>query len=151
TAIPTADIDFANAGPLRDPDTGMAVDVDATNFGKFLDPTFQNPIIFDSDGGITGTGGILGFFGGLGIEGAKCGAAGCGGTEGFVVLNGSVMAPPISFSPSSFLGVFTHEFGHFAGPIDHAQINGNIAARGTGAVLPPGFTAGEIYDMFAPF
>jgi hypothetical protein len=72
--------------------------------------------------------------------------------EGIVVLNGSVMNAPFFFPPPSFLGVFTHEFGHFAGPIDHAQINGNIAARGTGAVLPPGFTtSGQIYDLFAPF
>ena len=28
------------------------------------------------------------------------------------------------------------EFGHFAGPLDHSQINGNIAKDGTGATLP---------------
>ncbi len=153
TDIPTADIDFVDAGPLRDPDTGAVVDVDGSNFGKFLDVTLQNPIIFDSDGGITGTGGVLGFFGTIAL--ADCGGSlgpSCSVAEGIVVLNGSVMNAPFFFPPPSFLGVFTHEFGHFAGPIDHAQINGNIARRGTGAVLPPGFTtAGQIYDLFAPF
>src|SRR5262249_57556103 len=62
TAIPTADIDFVNAGPIRDPQTGLPVDVNGTNIGKFFRPTLQNPIVFDSDGGITGTAGVLAFF-----------------------------------------------------------------------------------------
>lgn len=145
TAIPTADIDFVNAGPLRDPDTGLVVDVDGTNFGKFFD-TLQNPVIFDSDGAITGTGGVLGFAGVLALDSQTGSVA-----EAIVVLNGTAMGPPILLSSASFLGVFTHEFGHFAGPLDHAQINGNIAASGTGAVRPPGFTSGTAYDLFAPF
>ncbi|HET9533681.1 MAG TPA: PPC domain-containing protein, partial [Blastocatellia bacterium] len=51
----------------------------------------------------------------------------------------------------SFLGVFTHEFGHFAGPLDHAQINGNIAADGDGASFPPGFDPNSAYDLYGPF
>ena len=50
-----------------------------------------------------------------------------------------------------FLGVFTHEFGHFAGPLDHSQINGNIAANSASASLPPGFNSGQIFDLYAPF
>lgn len=147
TAIPTADIDFVNAGPIRDPQTGLPVDVNGTNIGKFFRPTLQNPIVFDSDGGITGTGGVLGFFAFLAITPTSPAEL----AEGMVVLNGSVLGPPFFFPVPSFLGVFTHEFGHFAGPLDHAQINGNIGLSGTGSVRPPGFNAGTAYDLFAPF
>jgi hypothetical protein len=47
--------------------------------------------------------------------------------------------------------VFTHEFGHFAGPLDHSQINGNIAMSGAGAILPPGFDSAQAFDLFTPF
>jgi hypothetical protein len=146
TAVPTADIDFLNAGRIRDPRTGAVVDVDGRNIGLFFSPTLQNPIVFDSDGAITGTGGVLGFFAFLAFDGPAPAVA-----EGIVVLNGSVMQPPISLDPASFLGVFTHEFGHFAGPLDHAQINGNIALGSTSAALPAGFTRPAAYDLFAPF
>jgi hypothetical protein len=154
TEIPTADISFQNAGPILDPDTGQPVDVDATNFGKFFGDIapFQNPIIFDSDGAITGSGGVLGFFSFLQTDENN------DLTEASVVLNGSVLSRG-SFTPESFLGVFTHEFGHFAGPLDHAQINGNIAweARWSfqrpifGAKVPDGFTPAQAWDLFAPF
>ncbi len=143
SGIPTADIEFVNAGPIRDPDTGLPMDVDGTNFGKVLQPTFQNPIIFDSDGSITGGGGVLGSFGVIGFDGS-------GVTEGLVVLNGS-MLDPSPISTSSFLGVFTHEFGHFAGPLDHQQINGSIAAGRFDAALPQGMTFAQAYDLFGPF
>ena len=55
TDIPTASIEFVNAGRIIDPTTGSPVDVNGTNAGKFLShskPTFQNPIIFDGDGAI---------------------------------------------------------------------------------------------------
>src|SRR5262249_23831297 len=65
-----ANIHFANAGPILDPSTGTPIDVNATNIGLVLSslPTFQNPIVFDSDGSITGGGGIIGFFGYLATE-----------------------------------------------------------------------------------
>jgi hypothetical protein len=147
TAIPTADIDFVNAGPIRDPRNGLAIDVNGTNLGLMFSPTLQNPIVFDSDGGITGTGGVLGFFGFLATTPTSPAEL----AEGIVVLNGSVLGPPFFMPVPSFLGVFTHEFGHFAGPLDHAQINGNIGFSGTGSVRPPGFNAGTAYDLFAPF
>jgi hypothetical protein len=149
TDIPGASIKFANAGPILDPATGTPVDIDATNIGDVLDdtnPTFQNPIIFDSDGAITGSPGVLGFFSALQFEPDFSAV-----TESFVVLNGQALGPPISLTTASFLGVFTHEFGHFAGPLDHAQINGNIALGAATAVIPPGFTVGAAYDLFAPF
>jgi hypothetical protein len=149
TDIPGASIKFEKAGPILDPATGDPVDIDATNIGAVLDdtnPTFQNPIIFDSDGSITGSPGVLGFFGALSFEPDFSAM-----TESFVVLNGQTLGPPISLTTASFLGVFTHEFGHFAGPLDHAQINGNIALASGSAVIPPGFTAGSAYDLFAPF
>ena len=71
-------------------------------------------------------------------------------TEGLVVLNGSVLDPPL-LSTTSFLGVFTHEFGHFAGPLDHQQINGSIAAHRFDAALPEGMTFAQAYDLFGPF
>src|SRR5262249_28910037 len=134
---------------IRDPDTGQPVDVNATNFGKFVDgdnPTFQNPIIFDTDGAITGNGGVLGFFGSLTFEPDFSAL-----TEGFVVLNGAVISGPTPLlSATSVLGAFQHEFGHLAGPLDHEQINGNIALFRPEAVKP-GFNAVTAFDLFAPF
>jgi hypothetical protein len=144
SGIPTADIEFVNAGPIRDPDTGLPMDVDGTNFGKVFDfthPTFQNPIIFDSDGAILGVGGILGLFGALAIEPDASAI-----TESVVVFNGSY-----TLSTTSFLGVFTHEFGHFAGPLDHTQINGSIASYRSNAAVPEGMSVAQAYDLFGPF
>ena len=147
--IPTADIEFANAGPILDPSTGNPVDVTGANAGKFIssrNPTFQNPIVFDSDGSITGGGGVLGFFGFLQLDQDSNSLH-----EGFVVLNGSVLSGAARLSTTSFLGVFTHEFGHFAGPLDHEQINGNIAASDAGSIVPPGFSNVQAFDLYAPF
>ncbi len=148
TDIPTADINFVKAGSIIDPATNAAVDVTGSNFGRFANsnsPTYQNPIIFDSDGSITGEGGVLGFFGFLQFDESSNSLM-----EGMVVLNGGALARG-SISTTSFLGVFTHEFGHFAGPLDHAQVNGNIASDGLGATLPAGFNAAQAYDLYAPF
>ncbi|HJQ68285.1 MAG TPA: pre-peptidase C-terminal domain-containing protein [Blastocatellia bacterium] len=148
TDIPTADIDFVKAGSIIDPATNSPVDVNGSNFGRYANPsspTFQNPIIFDSDGSITGEGGVLGFFGFLQFDESSNSLA-----EGMVVLNGGALARG-SISTTSFLGVFTHEFGHFAGPLDHAQINGNIASLGLGSTMPSGFSAAQTYDLYAPF
>src|SRR5262249_13229087 len=57
--VETSSIRFVNGGPILDPTTGAPFDVNATNVLKVLDsdhPTFQNPIIFDSNGAITGSG-----------------------------------------------------------------------------------------------
>lgn len=147
--IPTADIEFVNAGPILDPSTGAPVDVTSSNAGKFIsskNATFQNPIVFDSDGSITGRGGVLGFFGFLQLDEASSSLQ-----EGFVVLNGSVLQGVNPISETAFLGVFTHEFGHFAGPLDHEQINGNIAASDPGSTAPPGFSNAQAFDLYAPF
>jgi hypothetical protein len=146
TNIPGASIKYQNAGPIRDPETGDPIDIDDTNIGAVLDdtnPTFQNPIIFDSDGAITGSPGVLGFFNALTFEPDFSAV-----TESFVVLNGASLS---LITPSSFLGVFQHEFGHFAGPLDHSQINGNIALAAATAAIPAGLTPGGAYDLFAPF
>ena len=153
SAIPGADIDYVNAGPILDPDTGVAVDVNGTNVGKFLDdrfPTFQNPIVFDSDGRvINALGGdsfVLGLAGVLTFNQSETAV-----TEAIVVLNGSSLTRGI-IDRTSFLGVFTHEFGHFAGPLDHQQINGSIADPNSRSLPPPaGFTAAQAYDLYAPF
>ena len=144
TGVPTASIEFVNAGPIRDPDTGEVVNVDGSNAGKFLssrNPTFQNPIIFDNDGSITGSGGVLGFFRILQLDADSKSLR-----EAAVVLNSSIINEVGGEVP--FLGVFTHEFGHFAGPLDHAQINGRIAG---GSVSSPGLTQTQAYDLYAPF
>lgn len=148
TGIETASIEFVNAGPIRNPATGQAIDVTASNFGTVVNPnnpTFQNPIIFDDDGSITGDTEVLGFFGFVQIDEAANEVH-----EGFVVLNGAVLSGFGAVSETSFLGVFVHEFGHFAGPLDHAQINGHFADELSGAVMP-GFSPGQAYDLFAPF
>jgi hypothetical protein len=148
TDIPTADIEFVKAGQILDPATNAPVDVNGSNFGRFANsnaPTYQNPIIFDNDGSITGEGGVLGFFGFLQFDESSNSLK-----EGLVVLNGGALTKGV-IGRTSFLGVFTHEFGHFAGPLDHAQINGNIAADGLGARLPAGFTSAQAYDLYAPF
>ena len=148
TDIPTADIDFVKAGAIVDPATNNPVDVNGSNFGRFANPnspTYQNPIIFDSDGSITGEGGVLGFFGFLQFDESSNSLK-----EGLVVLNGGALTRGV-IGTTSFLGVFTHEFGHFAGPLDHAQINGNIASDGFGVALPAGFNAAQAYDLYAPF
>jgi hypothetical protein len=88
---------------------------------------------------------VLGFFGFLQADDATASLR-----EGFVVLNGRALTSGL-VGTTSFLGVFTHEFGHFAGPLDHSQINGNIAADGDGAILPPGFSRAQAYDLYAPF
>jgi hypothetical protein len=144
--IPTATIEFANAGSIIDPTNNQPANVNGNNMGRFLsssNPTFQNPIIFDSDGSITGSGGVLGFFGFLQLDTTNAELR-----EGFVVLNGQPLRGG-SITPTSFLGVFTHEFGHFAGPLDHAQINGNIASEGAGVVLPPGFNGAGVRSLLS--
>lgn len=144
-SIETSTIRFVNGGPILDPNTGQPVDVTSSNYGQFsttASRTYQNPIVFDSDGGITGRGGVLGFVFPLNTSGGTM-------REGVVVLNGSTVNSVGGIVP--FLGVFTHEFGHFAGPLDHSQVNGRIASRGTGADLPEGFSTNQLFDLFAPF
>lgn len=147
--IPTASIEYVNAGQIMNPNTGSPLDVTSKNIGRVLGsvPTFQNPIIFDSDGAITGSGGVLGFFGTIQFDNDSNPTE---VRESFVVLNGSVLTRR-SLSTTAFLGVFTHEFGHFAGPLDHEQSNGNIAMSGEGSILPPAFSDAQAYDLYAPF
>jgi len=132
--ISPSEIEFVNAGPIRDPATGAPLDVDGTNFGRVLG-TFQNPIIFDHDASIVGPGGVLGFAGALTFTDDGPAVA-----EAFAVLNGTRMFLGATISVPAFQGVFTHEFGHFAGPLDHSQINGFLVT-----LLPSDF------DLLAPF
>lgn len=147
SSIPTSSINFVNAGPILNPKNGQPLDVDGTNRGRVLSqsaPTFQNPIVFDSDGSITGSGGVLGFVSFLQFDEASNSVR-----EAMVVLNGATVN---LIGKIPFTGVFTHEFGHFAGPLDHAQINGNIADfQGAERTLPPGFSDAQLYDLYAPF
>lgn len=146
SAIPTSTLRFVNAGPILDPATGQPMDVNGSNLGRVRsggNPTFQNPIVFDSDGSITGTGGALGFFSFIQLSSAANEVR-----EGLVVLNGAAVD---RLGEIPFIGVFTHEFGHFAGPLDHAQINGAIASGSTISVQPAGFARSQVFDLFTPF
>ena len=145
--IPTSTLRFANAGPILNPNTGQPVDITSSNIGLVTSssrPTFQNPIIFDSDGSITGGGGVLGFFNFLQVDDASNTIR-----EGFVVLNGASVNSVGGVVP--FLGVFTHEFGHLAGPLDHAQIDGAIASGSSSSAQPAGFSREQVYDLYTPF
>jgi hypothetical protein len=147
-AIPTSTIRFHNAGPILDPSTGSPVDVNGSNVGKFIgnNPTFQNCIIFDGDGTITNDPTVLGFFGFLQADLNSNTLQ-----EAYVVLNGQTLTGRNAISTTSFLGVFMHEFGHFCGPLDHEQSSGAFADDRSGIAPPPGFSAGQAYDLFAPF
>jgi hypothetical protein len=146
SSIPTSSIKFVNAGHILNPNNGQPFDVTGSNGGRVLSstaPTFQNPIVFDNDGSILGNGGVLGRFGALQLDTNNNIQI-----EGAVVLNGQFVN---RIGKIPFIGVFTHEFGHFAGPLDHSQISGNIADMGPGATLPGGFDPGQLYDLYAPF
>ncbi|MEW6734983.1 MAG: hypothetical protein AB1489_27075, partial [Acidobacteriota bacterium] len=148
--IPTSTIEFVNGGPILNPRDGKAVDITGGNAGLVLsgnNPSFQNPIVFDSDGSITGRGGVLGFFGFLNFTEDGNGEP-LDLLEGIVVLNGSAVN---LIGKVPFIGVFTHEFGHFAGPLDHSQIYGWIASGSSDANAPDGFSLEQRYDIFAPF
>ncbi|MBI3654537.1 MAG: pre-peptidase C-terminal domain-containing protein [Acidobacteria bacterium] len=145
--VPTSTLKFVNAGPIKDPNTGQDIDVTKANIGRVTSrtsPSFQNPIIFDSDGSITGSGGVLGFFSFLQLDFDNNAIK-----EGFVVLNGAAVSRIGGEIP--FLGVFTHEIGHLAGPLDHAQVNGAIASGSTSSVQPADFTRAQTFDLFTPF
>lgn len=147
SSTPNSTLRFANAGPIKDPTTGLPMDVTSANIGRVRssnNPTFQNPIVFDTDGSITGGGGVLGFFSFIQLD-AQNNAI----KEGIVVLNGAAVNSTGGEIP--FLGVFTHEIGHLAGPLDHAQVNGGIAAGSASSVQPAGFTRAQVFDLFTPF
>jgi hypothetical protein len=151
--IPTASIEFVNAGQIKSPSTNAPIDVDRTNVGLVTSsrsPTFQNPIIFDTDGAILGRGGVLGVFFFLALARTDLGdPSSLSLAEGGVILNGAAVS---SIGRVPFIGVFTHEFGHFAGPLDHSQVNGGIASSSSFATLPDGFNSSEQrFDVFAPF
>ena len=146
SSIPTSTLKFVNAGPIIDPTTRQPMDVTSSNIGRVrssANPTFQNPIVFDSDGSITGGGGVLGFFSFIQLDRNNSEVR-----EGIVVLNGAAVE---RLGEIPFLGVFTHEFGHFAGPLDHAQINGAIASGSSVSVQPAGFSRAQVFDLFMPF
>ncbi len=149
TDIPTATIEFVNGGPIKSPATNAPIDVDRTNVGMVVssrNPSFQNPIVFDTDGSIIGRGGVLGVFFFLQITQTDLTTLSL--TEGGVILNGGAIN---SIGKVPFIGVFTHEFGHFAGPLDHSQLNGGIAESSDAATIPDGYTASQQFDVFAPF
>lgn len=134
--------------------TRAPVDVNVTNVGSHIGtaPTGQNEIIFDEDGTIHAllfgaNNGVLGFF-----QNRPPDARGFF-TEGYVVLNGRWIDGNTGngeLPVSAFRGIFTHEFGHFVG-LDHAQVNGDIAAGAAGALDVPALSRVEEIDLFMPF
>jgi len=152
-SIATSTIRFVNGGKIRNPNTSSEVDIDGSNQNLVLssqNPTFQNPIIFDSDGRITNDALVLGFIGFLSFAEDEFGNEE-EVQEALVVLNGTSIDPARGIDKASFLGVFTHEIAHFVGPLDHAQINGDIASNDENGSPPAGYTPGQLFDLFAPF
>lgn len=145
SSVETSTIRFVNGGAILDPRNGKPLDVTYNNAGLVLSsrsPSYQNPIVFDSDGSISGGGGVLGIYGLSNLDEA-------GVKEGFVVLNGAAVQLVGGNIP--FFGIFTHEFGHFAGPLDHSQVSGRIAVADPRTVLPAKFSPGQLFDLFTPF
>ena len=121
-AIPHATQTYQNNGPLEE-------DIDATNFAPFVQNLFfgtntadgLSPVVFDADGSIFvalfGSSGVLGF--------ASPDTRAADGTpiEAVCFLNGGSMFAPIEFPVQDFIGVITHEFGHYSG-LAHTVVNG---------------------------
>lgn len=125
-AVPTAVIAFNHTAA----DT-LPVDVDGTNFLQYTTLSSVkvdsiNPIIFDSDGGITnalfGSGAadfVIGFAWTEDVDGDGY------YDEGEAVMNGKfAQGTQFSFTYDEWKSTFVHEFGHFIG-LDHTQINGD--------------------------
>ncbi len=124
SAVPTADIGFADAG-------GLGADVTAANVGTVLGVCDDDlsPIVFDTDGSITdalfGAGASNSI---LGFAGPECGTFTPPViTEASAVLNGKFIDgianggnPEVAVD--TFVGVLVHEFGHYVN-LDHSQIN----------------------------
>jgi hypothetical protein len=154
TDIPTSSIEFVNGGSIKDPRNGQPIDINGSNVGLVMGRTltFQNSIIFDSDSSIVGGGGVLGLAGPIGRT-QDNGVSTPDLVESIAVLNGAAINV---FGKIPFLGVFTHEFGHFAGPLDHSQVYGFIldpdfGNREADANIPTGFTLGQLFDVYLPF
>ncbi|MEO6027952.1 MAG: hypothetical protein ABIR79_13895 [Candidatus Binatia bacterium] len=124
SAVPTADISFADAG-------GIGTDVTAANVGTVLGVCGDDlsPIVFDTDGSITdalfGAGASNSI---LGFAGPECGTFTPPViTEASAVLNGKFIDGIASggnpeVGVDTFVGVLVHEFGHYVN-LDHSQIN----------------------------
>jgi hypothetical protein len=124
--VPTAVIAFNHTAA----DT-LPVDVNGSNFLQYTTLSSVkvdsiNPIIFDSDGGITnalfGSGAanfVIGFAWTEDVDGDGY------YDEGEAVMNGLfAQGTQYSFTYDEWKSTFVHEFGHFIG-LDHTQINGD--------------------------
>jgi len=114
------------------PGDTLPVDVTASNFLQYTTLSSVkidgiNPIVFDSDGGITdamfGAGAkevVIGFAWVEDVDGDGY------YDEGEAFMNGSMaMGDANSFTYEEWKSTFVHEFGHFLG-LDHCQINGEF-------------------------
>lgn len=126
------DVATASVTFNHQPGDTLPVDVTASNFLQYTTLASVkvdgiNPIVFDSDGGITdamfGAGAkevVIGFAWVEDVDGDGY------YDEGEAFMNGSMaMGDANSFTYDEWKSTFVHEFGHFLG-LDHCQINGEF-------------------------
>lgn len=136
--VPTATISFNHL-----PGDTLPVDVNASNFLQYttlasVKIDSLNPIVFDSDGGITdalfgagASGGVIGFAWTEDVDGDGY------YDEGEAFMNGKFAdGTANSFTYDEWKSTFVHEFGHFLG-LDHTQINGEFVNNASKTIYIP--------------
>ncbi|HSS52620.1 MAG TPA: hypothetical protein VLX28_27065 [Thermoanaerobaculia bacterium] len=146
--IPTAATTYLQGAPLP-------VNVDATNFGPYLEPAAPDgfsAIVFDEDGSIFDLlfgpdSGVLGFASPEWVNVSTCQIL-----EGVAFINGGAFTGPDALAVA--LDILTHEFGHYQN-LAHTVVNGQIVLGDNSGptpndTFPVGSLANTIETMY-PF